>query len=348
MATKTLGSNYWTFRDFASGRLPNGNFDPDVINMIAENNPFMQDILWKECLKGGDDVTTIKTGMPTATLRAFYEGIKPSKSAKKQVTNSCATVSSMLRFDWRLFQRQKDKAAFLKDEQGDHTEVVTAGVAKLLFYGDTKETPKAINGFATTFGEYAPDSFTDDKKSMFYCLNAAHGSGASSNHLRSLWLVGWGRKSAYAIYPEGTNCGIEIGQLTEQYDDDETSEDGKKMKWGIQEFNQDCGLTVKDFRYSGRICNIDIGRAMEKEAPDYTEYLRRLACRCKADGASQHFYMCRHMFEVLSVQFARKTQENAIKYADMQQKLPAAILGIPVSFNDVLNTDEAAVPQVGA
>ena len=154
----------------------------------------------------------------------------------------------------------------------------------------------------------------------------------------------------YATYPEGSNAGINIGKLTEQYlPDEQEYPDGqpRMMNWGIQEFNHDVGLTCKDYRRSGRICNIDLARAFETSGvPDYTELIRRLVFRRKEEGTNAHFYMCRQMFEVLSVQFSRKTQDNAIKYGDLQQKLDSTILGIPVSFNDVLNTDEAAVPQV--
>ena len=347
------GSNYWTYRDFASGKLPNGNFDPDVINMIAENNPFMNDILWKQCNKGREDITTIKTGMPTATIRAFYQGVVPSKGAKKQVANSCATISSMLRFDWRAYQAEKDKAAFLKDEHADHSEVVTAGVAKLLAYGDTKSNPEAINGWSTIYGDCATDKFTDDQISAFYCLDGSHKAQATAAEaLRSIYLIGWGSKSMYATYPEGSNAGIDIGTLRSEYDDDEQDyPDGEKRKmlWGIQEFNHDVGLTCKDYRRSGRICNIDLARAFDASGvPDYTELIRRLVFRRKEEGTNAHFYMCRQMFEVLSVQFSRKTQDNAIKYGDLQQKLDSTILGIPVSFNDVFSRDEARVPSIAA
>ena len=347
------GSNYWTYRDFASGKLPNGNFDPDVINMIAENNPFMNDILWKMCNKGREDITTIKTGMPTATVRAFYQGVLPSKGAKTQVSNACATISSMLRFDWRAYEAEKDKAAFLKDEQSDHSEVVTAGVAKLLAYGDTKDNPEAINGWSTIYGECATDKITDDKVSAFYCLDGSHKAEATGDEsLRSLYLIGWGSKSMYATYPEGSNAGINIGQLSKQYlPDEQEYPDGqpRMMNWGIQEFNHDVGLTCKDFQRSGRICNIDLARAYDASGvPDYTMLLRRLVCRRKEEGTNAHLYMCRQLFEVFAIQFAQKTQENAVKYSDLQQKLDASILGIPVSFNDVFSRDEVRVPVIGA
>ena len=339
------GSNYITFRDIQSGRLPNGNIDKDIVELMAKENPVLQDVLWKECSKGREDITTIRTGMPTATLRMFYEGVAGSKSAKKQVSNSCCTVSTALTFDWRLYQQTKDKAAFLADEQKAHADVVGQGIAGLLFYGNTDEDPKGINGFARTYCEYAKEGFADDKKAQFYVLNGGHKTvKTAESALRSVYLVGWGVKSVHGLYPEDSQMGIRIGTLTNQYMDDGA---GKNLSVGIQEMNWDAGLAIRDFRYSGRIANIDIARAFDTaDVPDYTEKIRRLVCRVKGEGVSQRLYMCRQMFEVLSTQFGRKTQENAIRYPDLLQKLDASILGIPVSFNDALNVDEEEVPQM--
>ena len=340
------GSNYITFRDIQSGRLPNGNFDKDVVELMAQENPVLQDVLWKECSRGREDITTIRTGMPSATLRMFYQGVEGSKSAKKQVTNACCTVSTALTFDWRLYQQTKDKAAFLADEQRAHADVVGQGIARLLFYGDTDEDPRGINGFARTYCEFAKEGFTDDKKAQFYVLNGGHKTVETADSaLRSIYLIGWGVKSAHGLYPAESQMGIQINTLTQQYVDDTNG--AGKLNVGIQEMNWDAGLAIRDFRYCGRIANIDLTRAFDtSDVPDYTEKIRRLVCRVKGEGVSQRLYMCRQMFEVLSTQFGRKTQENAIRYPDLLQKLDATILGIPVSFNDALNTDEQAVPEM--
>lgn len=341
-------SGYITYRDIASGRKPDGTLDTAVVEMLAQENPFLQDIPWRQCGKGREDVTTIRTGMPKATYRAFYEGIVPSKGTKKQVTNTCATVSTALEFDMRLYKAAKDKEAFLADEQRSHMEVMGQALANLIWYGRTKDDPRGINGLFATYSEYAPEGSTDDSEAAFYVINGGHSTvSQSGSKLRSVSIVGWGEKSIHGLYPEGGKMGLDVGQLKEQYVD-VTNVDGAaaKLLMGIQEMNQDAGLAIRDFRCGGRICNIDLSRAFDSSGvPDYTEKLRRLLCRVKSNGVTLRMYMCRMMFEVLSVQFARKTQENAVKYADLEQKFDGSLLGVPVSFNDSLNVDEDAVSQ---
>jgi len=338
-----INSRYITLRDINSGRKPDGSMDMDIVEIMAQENPVLQDIPWRECSKGREDVTTIRSGMPKATLRMFYEGVIGSKSTKKQVTNSCCTVSTALEIDMRQYKQTKDKEAYLADERRAHADVVGQGIARLLWYGDTKDDPRGINGIFRTQCEYAPSSATDDKLASFYVLNG----GASSGNLRSISLVGWNPKSIHGLYPQGTSMGLDVGELKDSYVD-QVGPDGTtgRLLMGIQEMNWDAGLAIRDHRYIGRICNIDIASAFNSSGvPDYTEMLRRLVCRVKSEGVNQRLYMCRMMFEALSVQFGRLTQANAVKYQDLQQKIEPSLLGIPVSFNDALNCDEVAVPQ---
>lgn len=343
MATK--GSRYYTMRDLLAGRTPNGFVDKDVVEMMAQENPVLQDVLWKECNKGREDFVTIRTGMPDAVTRAYYEGFKGSKSSKKQVTNSCCTVTTGLEFDWRMYQEDKDKVAFLTDEQRAHASTLGDKVASLLFYGSTESDARGINGFARTFGEYGLASgsgmMTDDKKAAFYCLNG--GDSASAQMKRSLFLVGWGPRSVHGIYPEGTSSGIQIGQLVNQYQSDG---DGGNVMMGLQEMNWNAGLNIRDFRYCGRIANINIATdPTSSGATDVTKLVRKLVTRVKSNGVRQRMYMSRLLFEHIADQFAKLTNANAVRYADLEQKKDASLMGIPVSFCDALNADEDAVTQ---
>jgi len=347
MATK--GSRYITFRDILSGRTPNGFVDKDIVEMVAQENPVLQDVLWKECNKGREDFVTIRTGMPDAVVRAFYEGWTGTKTSKKQVTNACCTITTGIEFDWRLYEADKDKTAFLSDEQRAHSSVLGDKVAQLLFYGSTADNPKAINGFGKTFGQHGAvtgaSMVTDDKLAAFYCLNAGKaaeaGSSADSIARRSIFLVGWGARSAHGIYPEASSAGIKIGQLESQFVDDGS---GKRLRVGLQEMNQDVGLNIRDFRYCGRVTNINVmSDPMSAETPDVSLLLRRLISRVKTTGATQRLYMSRLTFEHVALQFECKTQSNAVKYADLEQKKDGALLGIPVSLCDCMNGDEAEV-----
>lgn len=346
MATK--GSRYITFRDILSGRTPNGFVDRDIVELVAQENPVLQDVVWKQCNKGREDVVTIRTGMPDAVVRAFYQGWTGSKTSKRQVTNACCKVTTGIEFDWALYKADKDKAAFLADEQRAHASTLGDKVASLLFYGDTSDDPKGINGFAKTFSKYGAitgsSMVTDDKKAAFYCLNAGKAAEAgqtSGVSRRSIFLVGWGAKSCHGIYPEASSAGIQIGQLRDQYKDDGS---GANLLMGLQEMNWEAGLNIRDFRYCGRIANINVmADPTDSGAVDYTKLVRKLVTRCKANGVTQRIYCDRLVFEAVAEQFEKKTQANAIKYADLEQKKDASLLGIPVSFCDCMNGDESEV-----
>lgn len=165
-------------------------------------------------------------------------------------------------------------------------------------------------------------------------------SSADTIWRNSMFLVGWGARSAHGIYPEATSAGIKIEQLVSQFVDF----DGKRLKMGLQEMNWDAGLNIRDFRYCGRVANINLkSDPMDANTPDVSILLRRLVSRVRTTGATQRLYMSKLAFEHVALQFERKTQGNAVKYADLQQKKDGSLLGVPVSVCDCMNVNEREV-----
>ena len=114
---------------------------------------------------------------------------------------------------------------------------------------------------------------------------------------------------------------------------------------GLQEMNFEAGLNIRDFRYCGRIANINImSDPMAVDTPDVGLLLRRMVSRVKTNGVTHRFYCPRLVFEHAAMQLERKTQGNAVRYADLEQKKEASLFGIPVAFCDCMNGDEAEVP----
>lgn len=341
MATK--GKSYITFRDINSGTLPDGSMDRDIVELVAKENPAIEDVLWKECSKGREDTTTIRTGIPEPTFRAYYEGVQGSKSSKKQVINACGTTSSAVMFDARLYDDSKDKAAFLMDEVEQHAEAMGQGAATALFYGNVSSNPKGFNGFAKTLAAYSNNN-TDEDEAAHYVLNAQRASNPSSAMLRSVFMVGWGKKSAHGLYPEGGNMGLQRGKLEFTWIPD-PDDSAKQLRVGIQELNWNLGLNIRDFRYCGRIANIeaDNGFGASTGLPDYVEILQRMVCRVKQNGVTPRLYMSRIVFELFAVHFYRKTMGNAVKYPDLEQQIGGALMGIKVGICDALNVNESAV-----
>lgn len=339
----TLGKGYITFRDINAGTLPDGSIDKEVVELCAKENPVLEDVLWKECRSGREDITTIRTGIPEATFRAYYEGVQGSKGGKRQVTNACGTISTALEFDARLYDDAPDKAQFLYDEVEQHAASMGDGAASALFYGNVSDNPKGFNGLAKTFSETA-GATVDDTEAAFYALNGLRAANSATTMLRSLWLVGWGKKSVHGIYPQGSSVGLQRGKLEFIWVPD-PEDANKKLRVGIQEMNWNLGLNIRDFRYCGRIANIEAQAAFSDGTgfPNYVELVQRLACRVRTDGVTTRFYMPKIVWEIISTDFFRKTMGNAVKYADLGQKLPAALMGIPVALCDALNVNETAV-----
>lgn len=340
----TIGNQYITFRDINAGRLPSGQFDREIVEVIAKENPVLDDIVWKECNKGREDITTIRTGIPEAVFRAYYEGVQGTKGSKKQVANSCGTLSTAIEMEGRLYEDTQDKAQMLLDEVQIHADSMGQGAAAALFYGDIKDNPKGFNGLAKTFGAYAKTSSANDE-SAYYVLNGAKASNPSTSMCRSIFMVGWGQRSAHGIYPQGTGMGLRRGKLRDVYVPD-PEDNTKKLLMYIQEMNWDIGLNIRDFRYCGRIANIeaDAGLATSGQ-PDYVELIQRLTCRVKQNGVKPCLYMSRSVWEIVTTAFFRKTAGNAVKYGDLSQRLLPTLMGFPVGVCDALETNETAVPQ---
>lgn len=333
----TRGKWYITMRDIAAGKTPNGMQDREVVELMAKNNPILADVLFQECNKGRENFSTVRTGYPDAVYRSFYEGVSPSKGAKKQVVNSCATLSSALTIDQRLYDQEKDKAALLLDEASAHAEAMGQAVATGLFYGKIADTPKGINGLATTYSVLGGTG-TDETLAKFYVLDAKRSDSSDATQLRSIFLVSWGRNSVKGLFPEATNMGLQRGVLESVLIKDENNKDLKVMR---QEFNWDFGLEIKDFRFAGRIANIQTNLMDTTGATDLVKLFTRLKIRIKDSGeVRQCLYMDKITFEALALQFYAKTQGNAIQYADLAQKVPTSIHGITVGLSDALNTNE--------
>lgn len=351
-----MAKMYITLRDIAAGKTPQGLQDREIVELIAKHNPILQDILWQECNKGRENFSTVRAGYPTAVFRAFYEGIAPSKTAKKQVVNSCATISTALEIDKRLYAMESDKEALHLDEAEAHTEVMSELAAKALFWGDITDDPRGINGLAKTYSVLCGTS-TDDTKASYYTIDGKLSGSASVVNLRSIFLVGWGRNAVKGLFPQGSNMGIQRDGLKEAVVQDDG---GKSLQVMREEYNWDLGLEIKDLRCAGAIRNIQTAltgtftnNAFSGKA-DITAALRSLIIRVRAPGdligdptstahASQVLYMDKTTFEFIDTEFHQMTQGNAVKYADAQQSLPASILGIPVRLCDALNYSQTAL-----
>lgn len=332
-----------TYRSMSDGLTADKKFDKEIVDLMVNENPILDDIALVEANDGSSEKVTIRTGVSSATWTAFYEGVQASHGSKKQVRNTSGRVRTKIEVDADLFDSQPDKNAVLMDEVSDHASSMMDAMADCLFYGKIENEPRKFNGLINFYDTVGGSASTDDRVASHYVFSGKSASKASTAMLRSIWLLGWGGKSIRCFYPQGSKAGMDRGTF-KKVDTEDGITDGATLEVYRQYLTWNLGLSVRDFRYGGRIANIQADEMFGTSGlPDYLSILRRLVTRVNGNGVSQAWYMDKLTLEAVQEWLAAKTQSNALTYQQVQQRLTPVLFGIPVRTCDALNTNETEV-----
>lgn len=316
--------------------------DPDdkvamVIDVIAETNEVMDDMLWVEGNLLTGNVTTLLTGIPAATWRKLNYGTQPTKATTKQVTDTCGMLTGLSKIDRKLVELNGNTAAFRLSEDKPHIIGLTETLVDTLFYGDTTLYPERFMGLSPRYDTYQT---TDRTLSTFNVITAG---GSGNGDQTSIWLVGWGANTIHGIYPKGSKAGVmqEDKGIETAYDAASGEYDAYKTT-----YEWDCGLAVRDWRYAVRICNIDYTNLVtDSSAADLVKFM------IKAIHKIPNLKLCRPAFyanpevlAMLDIQTLAKTN-LALSYREVYGSTEVALTcrGIPVRRCDALLATEDAV-----
>ncbi len=243
----TMGTNVPTLLDWARRLDPKGKIDT-VVNLLAETNQILEDMVWLEGNLPTGHSTTVATGIPEPTWRTLYKGVQPTKGTTKQVVDTCGMLEARPHIDIDLAKLNGNSAEWRLSEERLHIEGMNQEMAHTLFYGDTRDEPEKFMGLHPRFSS----------------LSAENGSqiidaGGKGNDNTSIWLVVWGPNTAHGIFPKGSKAGM---QITDNGKQTITDEQGGRYDVLESHYKWDCGLSVRDWRYIVRIANIDVSNLM--------------------------------------------------------------------------------------
>lgn len=232
-----------TLADLAKRMDPSGKV-AKIVESLNETNEILDDMMWQEGNLPTGHRTTIRTGLPSVTWRLLNYGVQPGLSTTKQITDACGMLAGLSELDKRLVDLDNNTAELRASEDRGFLEAMNQGVAQTLFYGDTRDNPERFVGLAPRFNDPSADVGE----------NMLDGGGTGSTNT-SVWLCVWGDQSGYGIVPKGSKAGWQHKDYGEVMLEDK---DGGKYPGYRSWFEWDCGLTVKDWRYFVRICNVDV------------------------------------------------------------------------------------------
>lgn len=340
----TVGNTYLTLADMFKRQDGDGNIvQADIIELLSETNPILQDMIVAACNDGTTNLTTVRTGIPEGTWRKLYQGVQPTKSTTAQVKDATGMLEAWSELDEKLVKISKNGPAFRLSEATAFLEGMNQQMATTLFYGDTASHPERFMGLAPRFDKYraAPNKIPKDTYDM-----VIDGGGTGSDNT-SVWFVVWSDRTIHGIYPEGTAAGLQRQDLGAET---KTNADGSVLRVMREKFEWDLGLTVRDYRYVVRIANIDVSELIAGNVDIYALFRKayyRLHQR-RITGGRAAVYCSRDVLEALDAA-ATPTQGTSASFVrlspmEVDGREVMGYRGMPVRECDAILSTEDAVP----
>jgi hypothetical protein len=336
MATLPSKAGYATLVDFSKSIDPDGK--PAVVaELLAQRNDILTDMGWIEGNLPTGHRTTIRVGLPGVTWRQLYGGVQPTKSVRAQVDDACGILEARSEVDKDLADLNGNSDAFRLSEATAFLEAMNQAFTQTLFYGDTTVNPERFMGLAA---RYSLSTATNGQ-------NVIKAPGVTANNNHSIWLIGWGQDTITGIFPKGSNAGLihqDLGEI------DGFDGSNNRFRALADRFQWKCGLSVRDWRYAVRICNIDQTVLAVTSGGDTAgttikliELMAKAIARIPSLGACKPVFYCnRTVYEILRIQAMNKSVA-ALSLTEGLGQFTTTFMGIPIRLVDQLLNTEAIV-----
>lgn len=333
----TLSANNPTLLDLAKRSDPDGKI-ATIVEILNETNEVLDDMSWVEGNLPTGHRTTQRSGIPAPTWRKLYGGVQPAKSTTVQVTDTTGMLEAYAEVDKALADLNGNTAAFRMSEDRAFIEGMSQEMAETLFYGNEGTEPEAFTGLTPRFNSLSAESAD----------NIIDESGTGNDNA-SIWLVVWGPNTCHGIVPKGSSAGLQMndkGQVT--LEDASDGSNTGRMEAYRTHYRWDAGLTVRDWRYIVRICNIDksdlsASHSSGSDLPDAMFRAMRLVPNLNVGRPV--FYMARDIATMLARQIAVDGASSFLTSDTVggSQRWTERFHGIPVRRVDALSANEGRV-----
>lgn len=329
----TLAATHPTYLDFAATLGPDDKVAA-IIEVLNQTNEIIDDAVALEGNLLTGHQTTVRTGIPLPTWRKLYGGVQPTKSTSVKVTDSCGMLENYAEVDKALADLNGNAAAFKLSENRPILEGFNQKIASSLFYASEETEPEAFTGFSPRFNSLSAENVRN--------IIDAGGTGSDNT---SIWLIVWGENSTHLIYPKGSQGGFQMndkGQVTIENVDGS----GGRMEAYRTHYRWDVGLTVRDWRFIVRACNIDVSELVKTAATgaDLVDLMTQMVELVESlNMGKPAFYVNRRIRSMLRRQMVQATKQSSLTQENIAGKPVLMFDGVPVRRCDQILLTEARV-----
>ena len=327
-----IGNTYITLKDKLA-QTESGRAATAIVDLLAQSNVLIEDAVVRECNEGSTHKTTVRNGLPDVEFRKFYQGVNCSKGEYTQITDTTGMLEVYSQVDKSLADLEGDTQQFRMNEAQAFLESMNNTVQENIFYGSKATNPAGFDGLAPRYNK-----ISDDKTSIGYRVLDAGGVGSNNT---SIWFVTWGDLHTHLLYPKGSQAGF---VHTDKGAQTATDSNGNMYEVYRDHFKWDIGMTVRDFRSTCRIANIDVDELEGENAPDLIKLMVQAYHRINryAKTGKTVIYCNDTIQTYLHFQAMNKTNVK-LSIDDYAGKPVVTFLGIPIKCADQIKNNEKAV-----
>jgi len=344
----TIGSTALTYADWAK-RLDDNYKVANIIELLSQTNEILDDMLVVEGNLPTGHKTTVRTGLPQATWRLLNSGVPNAKSTTAQITDTCGNLETYAVIDKDIADLNGNTAQFRLSEVKAFLEGMSQQVAATLIYGNQSVNPERFTGFAPRYS-------TVTAANAATAANVLDAGGTGSTNT-SLWITVWGSDTTHATFPKGKITGLQHRDMGEWPVQDAS---GNTYQAYRDHFKWEIGLVLRDWRYTVRVCNIDVTQLTGVNAANLINLIVRGLYRLptapgsataiqssdspevRANMGRTVIYCNRIVRTYLDLQAMNKTNV-LLQLAQFDGKVVTTFRGIPVRTCDAVLNNEARV-----
>jgi hypothetical protein len=325
-----INTLYPSYVDVAQRMDPDGSIAA-VIELLNLINPIMEDTVTIEGNLPTGHRTTVRSGLPSATWRLLNYGVQPSKSRTVQVTDNCGMLEAYAEIDKALADLNGNAAAFRMSEDKAFLEAMMQEFCSTLFYGNAGTTPERFTGLAPRYASLtgAPSG-----------ANIQDALGVQSDNT-SVYFVQWGPDTCHLTYPKGSVAGWQKRDLGEETLFDGQTPAGRYQGYRTH-YKWDVGLVLRDWRFCGRLANIDVSNLVGGTYTTLIDDMVKLYYRLFAVTDRLRIYCNRTVATYLHL-LAMKGTTMQLRIEQYAGQPITTFLGAPIRVCDAISNAEARV-----
>ncbi len=221
----------------------------DVVDVISKKNDLIKDIPWETSTNASKHMILRNTDRPVGEHKQINRGVKDESVHFKPDFETMCNIQTYNSLEDEFLMKIEGGLAAQKKYRRQNDIEFSAGladrIAQELIIGDSSANPDAFDGLRTRLNRLG---------SNYRVFNAG---GVQGPETTSIYIIQWGAKKTYGIFPKGGKAGLQItnkGLVESSYID--ANGDTRHISHFKTKFKWECGLAIDNYRSVCRIANV--------------------------------------------------------------------------------------------